>query len=547
MNELQKTLAFVGIAVVIALAAVFLRPTPSFQTRDKAADQELVKPFDPPAVASMEIVKFDPRTGKATPFEVKRIEVRGKPRWSIPSHNNYPADAKDQVVQAAKSLMGLKILGVVSENNADQETYGVVDPGIKLPSGAKGVGTRVTLGDAAGTPLVSLIIGDEVKGQPGQRYVRLAGKPAIYAVAVRTDNLVTDFDRWIEKNLLNISAWDIRRLWLRDYSASLLVDMEGGQYDVEKRNRGEIVLDYDDRGETPWKLVEDKIVKAKNKLVSVKMAADEELNVAKLNDLKTALGDLQIVDVVPKPAGLSANLKASAEFRNQESFMALLQRGFLIAPTGELDSKEGEVRCLMKDGVEYVLRFGNIAAENPTSAAKPEDAKKGKKAPEEKNQTGLNRYLLVMAEFNPQGIEKPKFDPLPAPQPEKKDAEKPPAGTPEKKPGKPPAAEEKKPDEKIPFVDWKALQAENGRIQKENQRKQDEYNAKSEEGKKRVEELNNRFADWYYIISDAEYRKILLSHRDVVKKKEKKEEPKDAANTPGGMNFPIPMQKPAGK
>jgi hypothetical protein len=561
MNELSKTLTFVGIAAVIALAAVFLRPTQGPRRQDQAVDRELVKPFAPSAVAGMEIVKFDPRTGKAAPFDVKRVEVHGKPRWSIPSHSNYPADAKDQVVQAAKSLLGLKILGVVSENDADQEAFGAVDPGDKLASGAKGVGTRVTLTDQAGKVLLALVIGDEVKGQPGQRYVRLAGKPAIYAVAVQTDALVTDFDRWIEKNLLAISPWDIHRLWLRDYSTALMMDMMAGQLGVDKRNRGEIVLDYDDRGENQWKLVKDLIVNAKNKLVPAKMAADEELNVAKLNDLKTALGDLKIVDVVRKPPGLSADLKASADFTgSDESVMTLMQRGFVAVKAGTLYSKEGEVRCAMKDGVEYVLRFGNIAEDKSGAAAKPAEVKDKKKGAEDKTPVSLNRYLFVMAEFNPEAIEKPKLDPLPTPTAFTKNAEKSPAGAEEKKPAAPekkPADAAKKPDasaaakkapaEKIPNIDWKALQAETDRVKKDNLRKQDEYNTKIEEGKKRVEELNDRFADWYYIISDAEYRKILLPRSEVIKKKEKKEDSKDAAKLPPTMPQLIPGMKPAGK
>jgi len=42
-----------------------------------------------------------------------------------------------------------------------------------------------------------------------------------------------------------------------------------------------------------------------------------------------------------------------------------------------------------------------------------------------------------------------------------------------------------------------------------------------------VKELNGRFADWYYIISEDTYRKIHLTRNDIVKKKEKKDEKKD--------------------
>ena len=36
---------------------------------------------------------------------------------------------------------------------------------------------------------------------------------------------------------------------------------------------------------------------------------------------------------------------------------------------------------------------------------------------------------------------------------------------------------------------------------------------------KRVRELNGRFADWYYVVSDAEYSKIHLDRAGVIQKK----------------------------
>ena len=61
------------------------------------------------------------------------------------------------------------------------------------------------------------------------------------------------------------------------------------------------------------------------------------------------------------------------------------------------------------------------------------------------------------------------------------------------------------------------------RIEKENQRRREEYEGKIAQGKKHVQELNNRFADWYYVISDDVYRKIHVGREQVVKKKDKKD------------------------
>ena len=74
-----------------------------------------------------------------------------------------------------------------------------------------------------------------------------------------------------------------------------------------------------------------------------------------------------------------------------------------------------------------------------------------------------------------------------------------------------------KPAEKTPAE----LKAERERIERDNQRKQDEYNRLRSDGKKHVAELNARFADWYYIISNEVYQKIRLTRDELIKKKEK--------------------------
>ena len=77
------------------------------------------------------------------------------------------------------------------------------------------------------------------------------------------------------------------------------------------------------------------------------------------------------------------------------------------------------------------------------------------------------------------------------------------------------------------------IQAERERIEKENQRKQDEYDRQVADGKKRVSELNARFADWYYVISNEVFQKLHLSRDELIKKKEPPaEEAKDSESVP---------------
>ena len=56
-------------------------------------------------------------------------------------------------------------------------------------------------------------------------------------------------------------------------------------------------------------------------------------------------------------------------------------------------------------------------------------------------------------------------------------------------------------------------------VERENKRLQEDYDKTVKEGQEKVKELNDRFADWYFIISDDVFQKIHLGLDDIVKKK----------------------------
>jgi hypothetical protein len=68
------------------------------------------------------------------------------------------------------------------------------------------------------------------------------------------------------------------------------------------------------------------------------------------------------------------------------------------------------------------------------------------------------------------------------------------------------------------------VQSERERITKENQRKIDERNDKIKKAEEKVQELNYRFADWYYVISEDVYKKIHLSRSDIIKETDEAKE-----------------------
>jgi hypothetical protein len=583
MSEMTKTLTFVAVAILSLAAGWATRPSSAVLDVNSLVGTVLAKNFNDPGEAKrLRVVKFDEDSATLRDFEV--AEQDGL--WTIPSKDGYPADAEKQMAEAATSLMDLKILSVVSESAGDHEQYGVIDPqSPKLEVGQKGVGTHVTISDIHKEPLVDLIVGKEVKNSPNQHYVREAGRDVVYVVDLNPERLSTNFEDWIEKDLLKLSPWEIEKVQIKDYSAQLRPVMtgQGVAIQVAWDPRSEMTVGYDDKA-GKWTPIElKKAEKGKEDFVDFKLADDEELNAKKLDDLKTSLDDLKIVDVVKKPAGLSADLKAGGDFlSNSDAREDLLSRGFAAVPDRnggegqEIISDDGEVLCTLLNGVEYVLRFGDLKMANGDEgkqSAKDEAADKAKAKSNDKN---VQRYLFAMAHFNENAVKKPELAELPAlpagvderaaaesdkdaksdtdtsAKPDAKDAEKSggkdadSASADATKGDAKPAADEKS-DE------VKKVIAERKRIEAENQHQLDEYQAKLEKGRQTVKDLNLRFGDWYFVVSNDVFKKVRLGLDDVVKKKDKKDDKaadkKDssAAGLPGQSIPGLPSIPGAGR
>ena len=107
MSENVKTVTFAAIAALAVALTVFTRPAAPVSGDEDLVHKPLYPKFDPLSVTSMEIVEYDQHRGEVSTFRVAQADYKGKTRWSIPSHDDYPADAKDQVASAATGLMGL--------------------------------------------------------------------------------------------------------------------------------------------------------------------------------------------------------------------------------------------------------------------------------------------------------------------------------------------------------------------------------------------------------------------------------------------------------
>jgi hypothetical protein len=108
----------------------------------------------------------------------------------------------------------------------------------------------------------------------------------------------------------------------------------------------------------------------------------------------------------------------------------------------------------------------------------------------------------------------------------------------------PPAeGEEAKPEDAEEKAKQKELDdiiAARKEIEQENQRRMDEYNAKIKAGQEKVAELNERFGDWYYVISNDVYQQVHLGLEKILHKKGEKPAGEAAATgIPGMPNLPF--------
>ena len=520
----RRTATFLAVGAGLLLLGGWLNVRPTLRQRAVVGDEQPAKVLFPDLAeaskaASLEIVSFNDETATLKPFKV----VRSEGVWVLPSHENYPADAKDQLAAAATELIDRPVLDVVSDSPGDHETYGVIEPDPeKVKVGMTGVGQLVEIRDASGNKLARLIVGKEDKRPAGAgaasgrtlRFVRRAGQDRVYRVELDTTKFTTKFDDWIEKDLLKISPWDVRRLTLDDSSCTFGVDEASGRPTISLDRKSRAELGYDDK-DAAWSLIKLVDFDDKNQPKDEKLAEGEELVSGRLNDLRNALGDLKIIDVVRKPSGLSADLKAEESFAgDREAVMSLAQRGFFAIQKGDLVSSDGETIVGMKDGVEYLLRFGNSA----TVAGADDPAAGGDAAKEEGADpaSSSGRYLFVSARLNEELLEKPQFDPAPdaSAEGDAKEADSTKDGG-ENKDG---AADELKKAEEAEAKAQGALE-QRRRVEAENRRKQEQFDEQVKAAQKRVRDLNNRFADWYYVVSDKEYDKIHLGRDEMIQKK----------------------------
>ena len=370
MTETRRTIYYVAAAIVLCGLAFVTAPRQKLPQAFFDQGQQFFPDFtDPNAARSLEVVDWDENTGQAVPFKV----TFENGRWTIPSHHDYPADGKDRLAKTAAGLIGLTKDDFRTDNVADYAACGVIDP---LDTGSQAVtgrGRRVTIKGENGVVLADLIIGKAFEGRDGFRLVRVPGQKRVYGTRLNLD-ISTKFKDWIDPDLTQIEKDEIDRVLLKDYS----IDEQTGRLD----QRDEVTLSKD--GDT-WKMAG--------------LPAGKEVDTYKMNNLVSAVDQLSIEGVRPKPDGLTASLtRATGGISiTQSDLMSLQDHGFYFARDGRLVSNEGELQVHTKDGVLYTLRFGEVAFGQGTAVSAGDSTETHKPG-----QTGENRYLMITTAVDPE-------------------------------------------------------------------------------------------------------------------------------------------------
>jgi len=621
MHNNNQTLKFVVTAAVMAglagLTSWLTKPTPidDFANVGKSFFAEFK---DPNAATAVRVVAYNEDTASARVFTVQKKDGT----WRIPSHHNYPADGEDRLAKTAVTLIGVKRGAVASRVRADHERFGVVDPLGEATATLKGRGQRLTLMKESEIPVADLIIGKKLPESENRYYVRQPGEKETYITELEVD-ISTKFSDWVEADLLKLDRDNLTKLEAKStkvdgrsftevVDATLSREKSSDDWALDGLNEETEEVNKDDV--TAMVNVIDNL-----KLSGVRRKPELAGKPILQGDLGIALPpsaaqNAQIVNQVIDMVQSSLNSKGFLVYENREEndFRLYAKAGELVA------SLNDGVKFHMSFGNEFEgsdeeIEIGGTTAEvegeNSDDEQKPadppgteensEDEKEDDGEEEEKKTK--SRYLIVRASFSedllgpapivpvkpdvPEGV---KVDDegnvvKPAEEPEKADeaagvdkadeankpaddadkladdAEKPGEANADSEKADDADADEKKAEEpNLGDIYQRAIEKYRADVPKYESDVKDRE-AKIEEGKKKVDDLNDRFADWYYVITEEDFGKLRLSRDQLVKEKEKEEDEEKATDAaaptgdpaasilnslPGAAKPPVPA-KPA--
>jgi|GEM_PF-1647494 len=489
MMKSSTTLILILIAAVLGIAAIFAVPSnPEPQVFDDVGELFFPDLDDPYASREIEVFETDPTTGAMTPFNVKFEQGL----WRIPSHHGHPADAVERLANVTASLIGLKKDKIVSDRLEDQAATLTEDP-LNDASSIDGRGKRIRLKDGAGQILADLIVGKKVEGENKRdwAYIRLPDSKRIYEVNLRQSeqsrggeclaDISTTFGDWIDTDLLRLE------------SSSAITEIDIFNYSVNEETRTVGAMDIislSKNDETKWEMKE--------------IAEESELKDSAVRDLTSALDQLEIAGVRPKPPPDSPNP------------LSMASKGFFIDGEQNIYGNEGHLEVACEDGVVYFVYFGEViyGSEDTVTAG---TAEAGSDSPDDRSDASPmsveNRYIYVDVDVDPalmtpppEAVEPPADDDGADTEDDGADTEDDGADT-----------EDAGADTEDAGADTEESGGEKEKSPAEKAR--EEWQDKLDKAKARVAELRVRFDKWYYVISGESFSKLHVSRPDLTEAK----------------------------
>ena len=371
------TLAVFALLSLITSISVHFLTLPGADRESELIGEVFYPDFtEPDQAASLELIIWDDEEKKTRNFEIKKVDEL----WTIPSYDNYPVESAEQLIDTAGSVINIKREYSAGKGVDTHARFGVIDPNdpeakLKEPNQ---IGDRIVLKDESGNVVCDLIIGNPeeedtgddrtasdglVKGQ--RYYVRQPDQEQTF-VAELNLQISTDFEDWIETDLLQVADASVKQLLVRNYDIeNKPIDITGGEPFPMKSNESVLVLEKDGMD---WKLdgLND---------------ATETLDASPISTLSNALKSLEIIHVERKPvfqdsetpvlngdltANLPKGLSDQSEMRvTQESWSVITPYGFrpsfadgktlgsltVLSPNGEFDFSTDA-------GLVYHMKFG---------------------------------------------------------------------------------------------------------------------------------------------------------------------------------------------
>lgn len=477
MNDSRNivTGAFVVVAIALTTAAYVVYP----KALNSGIEEQVNKPlfeFEPDSVRQLSIVKFEQSSNT---FEEIVMENNLATGWTIPSKFRYPVDSGEKLILTASSLSGLIVLDIASEDPNDEETYGVIEPKPGVKAGQEGVGIKVTLKNREKQDLASVIIGKEVKDQPGHRFVRVPDQRFIYVCEYDPSILKTDFFSWINPKILQLGAqWAVNKLTINKYSAT-----KNPLLDEKKSYRADLVI-----ADNQW---------------TTQMFADAadpdakpRLDLAELERVRIALENFEIRDVTRKNAAASMAIQQRQPIPNTFQVAAEMQKlGFFFdekVKPAALVGAGGELAFTANLGIRYEMMFGGLVAAQVSG--KENDL----------------RYVMITAKVDE------TMYPLP-PDPTQKKATNGGNDAPKPPPGDCGPGDVSSGDGGLGDGHWEPQQDDDDReARRQYQIKLNERKQRIAAAQKAADQINQRFANWFYLIDNALYRRLMPKKEDLI-------------------------------